>query len=1625
MAFTRIRKTVTAVATSTLAVVGVFSFIAAAPPAGAALPDGGTASAFGIHVTLLGGNVLGPIPSVTLPADGSPVVASQVIPLDVPNLLTANTLTAVASSTNFGTPSEDILASAGVEGNGTLPGLSIANILDVQAVESTCSSSALGSVASTTIVGLSIDGAAPLNLPSPIAPNTGLTAAELGPLAGLVTITLNQQAQVNKPDAINGTAITVDALVVTLLSALGPSFNTSITVAQSSCTATGPDIEAPPTVTGIVPKYGPIAGNTPVTITGTGFFPGSTVSFSGTPATNVTVVSPTEITADSPPHAAGAVDVRVTNIFGPSAINANDVFTYEAIPVINVNGISPLFGPTAGGTLVTIAGANFGPDSTVTFGANAATNVTVVSPTEITADTPPGPAGPVSVTVTDGGGSATAAQQFTYVAPPTILSFTPLFGPTGGGTPLTITGTGFAGPTTVEIGGQFATSVNVVSSTEITALTPGHSPGGFFVTVADPGGLVVSTQKFTFVAPPNITSFTPTSGPTTGGTVVTITGSGLTDTTSVTFGGVAGTAIDNISDTSITVVTPANPAGGVPVSLTSAGGTAAVGTFTYVLAPVTVTNVNPHFGPIAGGTSISVTGAGFAPGSTVAFVNLGGGPSTPSGTVTYNSATSLTVISPTHAVGTVDIIVTTPGLVPPSSFPVVGDQFTFEDVPTITGLSPISGPTSGGTVVTITGTNFGQDAAVTFNGAAGTVTGVAPDGTSLTVVTPIHAAGPTTVKVIDGGGTATAAQVFTFVGAPAITSIVPNAGPTLGGNTVTINGSGLTGTTAVTFAGNPGTGIVNTSDSSITVVVPAGAVGPATVSVTTPGGTTSVINGYTYVAAPTITSFTPLTGPTAGGTLVTFTGTNLSGTTAITFGAFTGTSVTNLSSTSVTVLTPNDPTPGPVAVQLTTLGGTATAPQQFTYVGAPGATGLSPLSGPIAGGTIVTITGSSLTGTTNVTFGGVPATMITNVSDNDITVVDPAHAAGAVPVSITASGGTANATQMFTYVAPPVLSSISPPSGTTAGGTIVTITGSGFLAGSTVTIGGNPATSVVVNSATSITATTPPGTAGAQPVVVSDLGGPSNALSFTYIAPPIVGANGLNPAFGSTAGGLTITITGQNLSGTTAVTFDGLAATGIANLSNTEITAVDPAHGAGPVPVVITASGGTATAAQEFTYVATPTISGLSPGSGPVAGGTIVTITGAGFAGPTTVNFGANAATGVTVVNSTTITAVAPASTTGISTVNVTVTDAGGTSGALPFAYVAAPIVSGISPTSGPIQGGETVTIEGSNLCGNTVVSFGSNNATILTINSPTCTILTVTEPAGTGTVPVTVTTTGGSALSPENFTYIAPGYWEAASDGGVFAFGGAQFLGSVPGQLKPGQKLNSPIVAMADTPDHGGYWLFAADGGVFSFGDAPFYGSIPEVLKPGQVLNGPVVTAEATPDGGGYRMFAADGGVFDFGDALYEGGLPGENIFPTSPVSGATAYPFGQGANPNNAGYWLVAANGGIYSFGNAPNNLGDGLGKIFGNVVALATTPDGQGYYMFLQNGPIAAFGDATQGLGGATNSGAPIVFGQSTSTGKGAWEFATNGAVFSFGDAPFEGSLSITLNAPITAAIAFGAM
>ncbi|MFC8278252.1 IPT/TIG domain-containing protein [Streptomyces sp. NPDC057271] len=242
----------------------------------------------------------------------------------------------------------------------------------------------------------------------------------------------------------------------------------------------------------------------------------------------------------------------------------------------------------------------------------------------------------------------------------------------------------------------------------------------------------------------------------------------------------------------------------------------------------------------------------------------------------------------------------------------------------------------------------------------------------------------------------------------------------------------------------------------------------------------------------------PNQGSTGGGTPVSITGTNLSGTTNVAFGGKPATGVTQVSPTEVTAVSPSGT--GAVGVTVTTPGGTSN-PVPFFYVGAPFKSSLGATSGPLAGGNIISINGTGLSTATSVSFGGVTATPTVN-SDSSLSVTVPAGAGvGPVPVTVTTTGGSNNGLT-YTYVDVPTIGTITPTSGPASGGTAVTITGTNLDTTDSVTFGGAPAPFAVINQ-TTLSAVTPPGTEGAVDVVVTNPAGSDTELgAFTYLASP-------------------------------------------------------------------------------------------------------------------------------------------------------------------------------------------------------------------------------------------------------------------------------------------------------------------------------------------------------------------------------------------------------------------------------------------------------------------------------------------------------------------------------------------
>jgi alpha-tubulin suppressor-like RCC1 family protein len=250
--------------------------------------------------------------------------------------------------------------------------------------------------------------------------------------------------------------------------------------------------------------------------------------------------------------------------------------------------------------------------------------------------------------------SAGGFHMVAYGEPiPVVTGISPNRGPLAGGTSVTISGANLAGATAVKFGAVEASSFTVNSSTSITASAPAGT-GTVDVKVTTPSGTSppISADRFSYIPPPQITKLVPKTGAVAGGSSVTITGSNFIGVTGVKFGATAASSFTVNSSTSITAVTPAEPAGAVQVSVTTEyGATAAVSADVYKFAP-TVTAVSPNGGPVAGGLSVTVTGTGFAPGTTGTKFTFG---STKATSVSCASSTECTLLSPAHAAGTVEV----------------------------------------------------------------------------------------------------------------------------------------------------------------------------------------------------------------------------------------------------------------------------------------------------------------------------------------------------------------------------------------------------------------------------------------------------------------------------------------------------------------------------------------------------------------------------------------------------------------------------------------------------------------------------------------------------------------------------------------------------------------------------------------------------------------------------------------------------------------------------------------------------------------------------------------------------------------------------------------------------------
>ncbi|MEV6569284.1 Ig-like domain repeat protein [Streptomyces kronopolitis] len=244
--------------------------------------------------------------------------------------------------------------------------------------------------------------------------------------------------------------------------------------------------------------------------------------------------------------------------------------------------------------------------------------------------------------------------------------------------------------------------------------------------------------------------------------------------------------------------------------------------------------------------------------------------------------------------------------------------------------------------------------------------------------------------------------------------VFPNQGSYAGGTLVTIIGTHFSRATAVYFGPRPAASFAVLDDRTIVAVTPSGS-GSAPITVTTPGGTARV--GYFYYQYwPSLSGVIPAAGPVGGGNIVTLRGANLSTALLVHFGGTVAFPLV-VSDAQLLVTAPPVTGPGSVPVYVVGIGGVSNR-LLYTYAAAPSVTGVSPATGPIAGGSTIVLTGTGLTGVTGVTIGGLPATSFRAYSDTLIVAVTPPGTPGPADITVTTPGGSVTVPAAFDYMAP-------------------------------------------------------------------------------------------------------------------------------------------------------------------------------------------------------------------------------------------------------------------------------------------------------------------------------------------------------------------------------------------------------------------------------------------------------------------------------------------------------------------------------------------------------------------------------------------------------------------------------
>ncbi len=947
---------------------------------------------------------------------------------------------------------------------------------------------------------------------------------------------------------------------------------------------------APFALTSTDVSSGTMLGNTVLNLTGTGFYFISEIKICNQSVASFNILSSQTIEIITAPcYVPGIGDIVVTDFNGVTLTLPNAFEYTRPAPVFY--GVSDLQLSTTQPKNITIVGKYFTDLVTLLIGGVNVPFI-VISDTEILvpslyAPTLNSTSSAVSLTTTTG--STSVPGYFESLPPPNapvITKISPTVIDIIQPQTFTIEGSNFTGATSVLVGGIPAT-FGVVSDSLITGTYPSNVYTGLYVDVQVDTTIKQAAVLYKYPAL-KVISLDVTSGSILGGDIITITGDH--------FYLIEAISICGVQVRSFTVVSPQQIICTTETTNTNFSGTAGnvfmkstlytdilYNAFTYVsISTPIVTSIVPNADLDVGGNVISVYGSNLLQVTAIELTNGVQTITIPSFTIVFDNILTFTVPQSFGSSGLYDLKVTNS-----YGFNVFTNIFSYiGTLAIINTLDVIQGSTNGGTTVTVSGTNFNNITQVQLNGlnvASFTII----NNTSFSFVTPTYlTSGLVNLEVTNVAGLSTKTNAFYYYYPITITSATPNNSNITGGTSVVIAGSGFENITSVQVCGIEVTSFTIDSLTQITAIVDT-TVTPSTGAITMYNIYTSglLIGAFTYYENVTIASISPSNGEVAGGTSVTITGTGFRDVTSVSIGGANVTSYTVVSPTQITATTGAN-TFGSKSVDVVTSFTSGTLPSAFVYYDPIVVSTISPISGNISGGTSVTITGTGFRDITSVSIGGVNVTNYTVVSDTQITATTDANTYGTKNVVVTSLYTSGTKTNAFTYYETIGVSTILPDNGSIAGGTSVTISGTGFRNITSVAIGGVNVTSYTVDSDTQITAITGSiVSAGLKNVVVTSTYTSGTLTNgFTYFG--VMTVTSLSRAESPTNGGITTVITGTNfVAGITSVTCCGVNVTNYTVDSSTQITAVVASNNVtGLGDVVITSPYNSVTKANAFTY---------------------------------------------------------------------------------------------------------------------------------------------------------------------------------------------------------------------------------------------------------------------------------------------------------------------------------------------------------------------------------------------------------------------------------------------------------